>query len=374
MPAADVSPINYQVTSSPRPELATMTNVIVLDLHTGGSETAKAANGKQPGCGAALHRAGLDAVEGCIVSDESQAQSTVVANGTYEQIFSKIPFCDDQILRLIGPNGESQQIISREIINGEHHILTRNENGDHIITRIVGPDHKLNAESESAIYAAASESGLSAQAQQSQAQQPSEIDHQNGAAATVTEIVYNQATSLPSHITTSVVQYTDASSKDAQPQPAHIYTSAVTSAASAASGPPEIGSLEGKERGHIIYTHGDKTYVEAVDDGGAKLPIYEASGSDAGDKQQPIDLIYEEGGKTVIYTTSSDPKSMELYATSGNQLSVTSEGQMIVQGALQYTAQQINGQTVFVLAEPSPPPQSQHQPSSLEAQIAVHQR
>lgn len=48
----------------------------------------------------------------------------------------KLDFTDEQILRLIGATGD-QQIISREYINGEHHILTRNENGEHIITRIV---------------------------------------------------------------------------------------------------------------------------------------------------------------------------------------------------------------------------------------------
>lgn len=48
----------------------------------------------------------------------------------------KLEFTDEQILRLIGATGD-QQIISREYINGEHHILTRNENGEHIITRIV---------------------------------------------------------------------------------------------------------------------------------------------------------------------------------------------------------------------------------------------
>lgn len=47
-----------------------------------------------------------------------------------------LDFTDEQILRLIGATGD-QTIISREFINGEHHILTRNENGEHIITRIV---------------------------------------------------------------------------------------------------------------------------------------------------------------------------------------------------------------------------------------------
>lgn len=53
-----------------------------------------------------------------------------------QQFIPKLDFTDEQILRLIEATGD-QQIISREYINGEHHILTRNENGEHIITRIV---------------------------------------------------------------------------------------------------------------------------------------------------------------------------------------------------------------------------------------------
>jgi transcription factor CP2-like protein len=72
-----------------------------------------------------------------------------------QQILTKISASDDSLFRLIESNqlvskivGENQQIISREIINGEHHIITRNENGEHILTRIVNTsamDHSLNA-------------------------------------------------------------------------------------------------------------------------------------------------------------------------------------------------------------------------------------
>lgn len=96
----------------------------------------------------------------------------------------------------------------------------------------------------------------------------------------------------------------------------------------------ESGAIdESKGKGHIIYTHGDKTYVETVKDNhiydNGKVPIYATAADDA--KQQPLDLIYEDGGKTVIYTTSADPKSLELYA--GNELNLL-EGphQVIVQG------------------------------------------
>lgn len=336
----NVSPTNYQMSNSPRPELTTMTNVVVLDLHTNNTDSPKNLDAKEVDCDDGALRTNSN--DGCLVSEERVGTSTV-AGSAYEQLFAKIPFCDDQTLRLIGPNGESQPIISREILNGEHHILTRNENGDHIITRIVIPDHKMMNATENAIYTT-NDPNLN--------QSSNEIDQQNGPS----EIIYNnQSGPMPNHITTSVVQYTDsAASKANQQQQQHIYANATTSVATtvgannvtiiASNAMPshEMNVIENKEKGHIIYTHGDKTYVEAVDDSG-KLPIYEAN-----DEKQPIDLIYEEGGKTVIYTTSSDPKSMEIYAA-GNQLG---DGQMIVQGALQYTAQQINGQTVYVLTEP----------------------
>lgn len=53
-----------------------------------------------------------------------------------QSFIPKLDFTDEQILRLIGAT-DDQQIISREYINGEHHILTRNANGEHIITRIL---------------------------------------------------------------------------------------------------------------------------------------------------------------------------------------------------------------------------------------------
>lgn len=358
----NVSPTNYQLSNSPRPELTTMTNVVVLNLHTNNSEQpSKNCDSKEVDCDdGALRTATSDGqvIDGCLVHEERVGTAGVAGNA-YEQLFSKIPFCDDQTLRLIGPNGESQQIISREILNGEHHILTRNENGDHIITRFVIPDHKIMNATENAIYTT-HDSNLN--------QSTSECDQQNGAP----EIVYNnQSTALPNHITTSVVQYTDSAANKAthqqQQQQQHIYANASTSVdatvdsdnvtiiASNAMPSHDMNVIENKEKGHIIYTHGDKTYVETVDDSG-KMPIYETSGAESADdkqlyEKQPIDLIYEEGGKTVIYTTSNDPKGMEIYATA-NQLGVTGDGQMIVQGALQYHAQQINGQTVYVLSEP----------------------
>jgi transcription factor CP2-like protein len=61
-------------------------------------------------------------------------------------------FDTDQLSRLVG---ENQQIISREIINGEHHIISRNQNGEHILTRIVNAtdDHQLINKMDGSMYA-----------------------------------------------------------------------------------------------------------------------------------------------------------------------------------------------------------------------------
>lgn len=280
----------------------------------------------------------------------------------------KLDFTDEQILRLIGANGD-QQIISREYINGEHHILTRNENGEHIITRILTADPKM-AVPENAIYATvtADDSNLSANVpehvaapQPAHALPPKLIEsdiepHSNGGTA---EIVY---ASSANHIATSVLQYTDTSNKNP-----HIYTSATASTVPIADATtnvlistPTTAAIddaidENKGKSHIIYTHGDKTYVETVKEEGhiydnGKVPIYATT---TADDAKPLDLIYEEGGKTVIYTTSTDPKSLELYAAAGNELNLLEGHQVIVQG-----------QNVYVVAAQPP----------LEAEIAHAQR
>lgn len=111
--------------------------------------------------------------------------------------------------------------------------------------------------------------------------------------------------------------------------------------------------LNVKAKSQIIYTHGDRDFADGKDDdfdGGKTATIYSTPNTD--DKmyeKPPIDLIYEEGGKTVIYTTNGEQKGLELYA--GGELGLISEGQVIVQGGLQYTTQHINGQTVFVVSE-----------------------
>lgn len=192
---------------------------------------------------------------------------------------------------------------------------------------------------------------------------PSDIEHSQSDA---TEIVY---TPSANPIATSVLQYTDTSNKLGAAVPIDATTANVLISAAAASqnasvtiGDDSIDQNH-KAKGHIIYTHGDKTYVETVKDNhmyeNGKVPIYATAtaatatttAADDDVKQQPLDLIYEDGAKTVIYTTTTDPKSLELYA--GNELNNLLEGphQVIVQGP-----------NVYVVAA---------QPSSLDAEIAT---
>jgi hypothetical protein len=189
-----------------------------------------------------------------------------------EQILTKINATDESLFRLIESNqlvsklvGENQQIISREIINGEHHIITRNENGEHILTRIVN----TNSMDQGKI---------------------------NGG-----------------DVFGSITQKAD--------DPKQIVY---------------------ESNGGVIKSHPQP---------------YDNLNPDV---QKQIDLIYEDGNKTVIYTTSGavsnpdspaddgEPKGMELYS-SGECLNGT---QVIVQGNLQYTPQiQPDGSTVYLVSE-----------------------
>lgn len=339
---------------SPQPELVTMTNVNVLDLHKdytddGGKIYEKDNSPIYVYTEDHKHNNEIKIEEESDRSSNSTVLHRVVPQGDHvideqiitdfrsEQLLTKLA-SDDHILRLVGPNGESQQIISREIINGEHHILTRNENGDHTITRIVSAGHNIVGTSENAIYTTNSPSPTSS-SNHHKIITTSPHDHQN--------IVYTtSANDTDHHITTSVLHYE--SSKDQQP----IYTTTT--------------SDHDKLKNQMIYTHGDKDFIEeSKDDSYSKSPtaaevtasttttttIYTTSGNTDEKlyEKSPIDLIYDDGiSKTVIYT-SADPKTLELYA--GNEMGLISEGQVIVQGGLHYATQQIDGQTVFVVSE-----------------------
>jgi hypothetical protein len=212
-----------------------------------------------------------------IVNDHMLEGARLVQAGE-QQLVTKINAGDDSLLRLIESNqlvsklvGENQQIISRDIINGEHHIITRNENGKHILTRIVNTGTMDPAK--------------------------------------VNEDIYN-------------------SNLDAVKNDDH--------------------------KTQIIYTSQDsncgviKNHTQPYDNPNP-------------DVQKQIDLIYEDGNKTVIYTssgntisshpespTNDEHKGMELYSN-GECLN---GAQVIVQGNLQYLPQiQPDGSTVYVVSE-----------------------
>lgn len=207
------------------------------------------------------------------LADGGRMVHTITADGRggEQQVLTKISASDDSLFRLIESNqlvsklvGENQQIISRDIINGEHHIITRNENGEHILTRIVNT---------------------------------SAIEH--------------------GHNGTKIMD-------------------------------------DGKTQ--IIYDASNGGVIKA------SQPYESHLNSDV---QKQIDLIYEDGNKTVIFTTpggasaaapdspddddDGETKGLELFSSTGECLNGT---QVIVQGNLQYTPQiQPDGTTVYVVSE-----------------------
>ncbi|KAG5677125.1 hypothetical protein PVAND_006907 [Polypedilum vanderplanki] len=215
------------------------------------------------------------------------------SNNNSEQILTKISTSDDSLFRLIETNqlvsklvGENQQIISRDIINGEHHIITRNENGEHILTRIVN----------------------------------TAVDQQG---KMVNGDLFN----------------------------------ALGAATTTTTGTKIID--DGKTQ--IIYT----TAHDAATTNGGVIKAPQPYDNLNSDVQKQIDLIYEDGNKTVIYTTASgathsssnpdsphdevEQKGLELFSATGECLNGT---QVIVQGNLQYTPQiQPDGTTVYVVSE-----------------------
>lgn len=320
------SPTNNNNHHSPQPDLAQMTNVNVLDLHKeyvpektqhgsiqyiyGGGD-AKGQNvkidGNEMGNGSILQRA--PPASHHQVLDEPPRQSPIVvnnsvvthannANNNVDQLFEKMGLSDEQILRLIAPNGENQQIISREIINGEPHILTRTENGEHVLTRIVtAADPKLTANDGGVIYSTNDQAVVS--------------DAPPTDAVSAADQIY---TAPPNHITTSVLQYGDTGPiKNGLHVPSYVPT--VTTGSSVITSVSSTGAIIKEED---IYP-------------GDKVPIYTSTANE---------LMYEDG-KTVIYTTTSDPSELNL---------INGDGQVIVQGSVQYTT--ANGQTVFVVTDP----------------------
>ncbi|GAB0091746.1 hypothetical protein DMENIID0001_066200 [Sergentomyia squamirostris] len=278
--------------SSPPGELATMTNVDVLDLHKNyvDSKIHESAMKEDN-----LYGRPFQIQEATMVEHQAAMLQRVVSPGDHHP--------DQESILIV--NGESQQIIGRQIINGEHHILTRNENGDHIITRIVNT-HSTHVPSPTANH------------------------HPSHHADNEPTIVYSDQ--LPE----TVLQYAD--SRDG------IITKV-----------PSDSIYDENRQGQIIYSHDPKNHLLPPDgktaDDEVPDPPPTSTAASLIDKPQ-IDLIYEDGNKTVIYTTASDQKSLELYAAAtGNELGLIGEThQVVVQGGIQYS-QQPGAPTLFVVQE-----------------------
>lgn len=165
------SPIQKSNPASPH-DLVTMQNVAsVLDLHKDHHQQQQ-----QPSSHHMLVHPSdlsqLDTVNGLkednlrLLHEQQQQQNEQVVQGRLisdgriveqaqqqQQILAKITGADDSIFRLLDSSlvskivGENQQIVSTDFVNGEHHIVTRNMNGEHTLTRIVNTsvDHgKIN--------------------------------------------------------------------------------------------------------------------------------------------------------------------------------------------------------------------------------------
>ncbi|EDX07578.1 GD11320 [Drosophila simulans] len=308
---------------SPQPELATMTNVNVLDLHTDNSklydkeavfiyETPKVVMPADGGGNNSDEGHAIDARIAAQMGNQAQQQQ----QQTEHQPLAKIEFDENQIIRVVGPNGEQQQIISREIINGEHHILSRNEAGEHILTRIVSDPSKLMP-NDNAV----------ATAMYNQAQK---MNNDHGQA------VY-QTSPLP--LDASVLHYSGGNDSNVIKTEADIYEDHKKHAAAAAAA---AGG------GSIIYTTSDPNGVNVK-----QLPhltVPQKLDPDLYQADKHIDLIYNDGSKTVIYSTT-DQKSLEIYS-GGDIGSLVSDGQVVVQAGLPYaTTTGAGGQPVYIVAD-----------------------
>lgn len=134
---------SHHASNSPQPELATMTNVNVLDLHKdyGADKDAstvqyiysaapKPAHSHSDSIkietdhlvnGSIVQRVtpGGQVIDGRLaVEPRAIAPPPIISGNHVDQLFEKLGLSDEQILRLIGTNGERQQIVSREIIDG----------------------------------------------------------------------------------------------------------------------------------------------------------------------------------------------------------------------------------------------------------------
>lgn len=309
---------------SPQPELATMTNVSVLDLHTDSSklydkdalyiyESPKVVmtGGNQQD----------DHVIDARMVAQLNQQQAAVQTAHENQPLAKIEFDENQIIRVVGPNGEQQQIISREIINGEHHILSRNEAGEHILTRIVSDPTKLMPNDNA--VAAAMFNQAQKMANDHGVYQTSPLD------ASVLQHYDSEAV-----VKTEVDLYDDPKKHNSGQI---IFTTAGQDVSDDGSGASGGGGVtNSKQLAH--------------------LPLGTKLDPDMYPTDKHIDLIYNDGQKTVIYTTTSDQKGLEIY--SGSDLSgLVADGQVVVQGGLQYAGPGgAGGQPVYIVSDGALPP------------------
>ncbi|XP_053962427.1 protein grainyhead-like [Anastrepha ludens] len=306
---------------SPQPELATMTNVNVLDLHTDSSklydkdavfiyESPKVVL-PTVGSGATV-TSDEQVIDARMVAQLNEQQAAVAAAAaTDNQPLAKIEFDENQIIRVVGPNGEQQQIISREIINGEHHILSRNEAGEHILTRIVSDPTKLMP-SDNAVAAA----------------------------------MFNQAQKMANDHAVYQTSPLDASMLQ------HYEPDNVVKAEVDIYDDPKKPPGGGGGGQQILYTTTGPDAGKQL----SHLPVTAKLESDMYPTDKHIDLIYNDGNKTVIYTTTTDQKGLEIY--SGSDLSgLVADGQVVVQGGLQYAgAGAGGGQPVYIVSDGGLPP------------------
>uniref|UniRef100_A0A182JK07 Uncharacterized protein n=1 Tax=Anopheles atroparvus TaxID=41427 RepID=A0A182JK07_ANOAO len=317
---------------TPSPELATMTNVSVLDLHkeynggAGGGDSAGDGGGGGGGAGGG----GGVSVTSPHIGHDGATDMSLPDDGTTEKVYDK-ETNTVHIQRLLG----NQEIISRDIINGEHHIITRNENGETILTRIAisTADQLLSRMDNNIIYTTTTAGGGGA----APASHPDQLP--------TTVMQYEKEVEEKPHHGHQHQQL----SPHAQHQPQTMYTTAAPAASETATSQakPIVYTIGGGEPKNVIY--GDPK---------AAMPHFEAAGGGGGsggnggpgsvDTEKPqIDYVYNEGNKTVIYT---DQKGLEsLYAN--NELGLMDGTQIVVQGNLQYTQQQgPDGTTVYVVS------------------------
>lgn len=287
--------------SPPSPhQLATMTNVNVLDLHKDYNDATKVydketntvyvySNNKASGGGGVIEATVVEPQPQMSIPSHLLSRDSAIVDGRAVDRSLSATQVGDEVTRMVDNSFlqrlvESQEVISRDFVNGEAHIITRNENGEHVLTRIINPDPKLLA--DSSIFAPPPPP-------------PSSTNNDH------TAILHHDKNDNKHHM---------------------IYAAA------------DLQKSDSVKQ--IIYTHGDKEIMYTTTTSIDSKPgeVYSAINSD---------------GETVIYTTAGGSKpGLEVYQS--GELGIVGENQVIIPGGLQYTAQPgPNGTTVYVLAEMS---------------------